>query len=131
MTLEKSIELFTVINLSVVGLSHFLQPANWVRFFQTLSAKEQAGNIFNALLALTFGSFVFCFHIVWQWPAMLVTVYGLAQIIKGFIYLLFPLYGLGSIKKVVPGMEGKFKWVGLIMFLLAAATFYLLELYRA
>ncbi len=124
MSTIQSIELFTAINLSIVGLSHFLQPRIWVDFFVFLHSKANAGNIFNGLLALSVGTLVFSFHVVWTWPRILITIYGLAQILKGLLYLLIPSIGINSMARVRPGQEYKFRWVGLIMFLMSLVIFY-------
>jgi len=110
----QSIQLFVAINLFVIGLSHFFQPKIWIEFFEFLYKKGNIGNIFNAMLSLGMGSIILSFHFVWTWPMILVTLYGLTQLIKGLIYLTFPSIGLKSIGKVNVKFQ-KFKWVGLIM----------------
>ena len=75
MSITQSIKLFTAINLAIIGLSHFFYPKSWVDFFQYLHSKKEIGNIFNAMLSLGLGSVVFCFHIAWTWPMILVTLY--------------------------------------------------------
>ena len=122
MSIIQSIQLFVAINLFVVGLSHFLQPKIWIEFFEFLYKKGIIGNIFNALIALGMGSIILAFHLVWKWPAVLVTLYGLSQVLKGLIYLIFPSIGLQSIGKVNAGTK-KFRWAGLIMFVLAIVLF--------
>ncbi len=118
MTIVQSIQFFVALNLFVVGLSHFLQPKIWIEFFEFLHQKGNVGNIFNALLALGMGSFIISFHFIWTWPMILVTIYGLAQLTKGLIYLSIPQVGLSSIGKV-DDKSKKFKWVGLIMCILS------------
>jgi len=115
MSTTQSIQLFVAINFFVIGLSHFLQPKIWIGFFQYLYKKGTIGNIFNALLALGMGSVILSFHFVWTWPMILVTLYGLSQLIKGLTYLIFPSLGLKSIGKVNSNTM-KFKWAGLLMF---------------
>ncbi|MDH7446528.1 hypothetical protein [Aquimarina sp. 2201CG14-23] len=110
----QSIQIFVAINLFTIGLSHLLQPKIWVDFFKFLHSKGNVGNIFNALLALGMGSIIISFHFIWTWPMILVTLYGLSQLIKGIIYLTFPSIGLNSIGKVQDKFI-KFKWAGLIM----------------
>ena len=99
----------------MIGLSHFLQPKIWIEFFEFLHRKGNVGNIFNGLMALAMGTIILAFHFVWEWPIILVTLYGLSQFLKGLIYLIFPSVGLKSIGKVSSSSQ-KFKWVGLIMF---------------
>ncbi len=123
MTITQSIEFFTAINLAAVGLSHFLQPKIWVDFFVLLHSKGNAGNIFNALIALGMGSFILAFHYVWDFPRVIVTAYGCLQVFKGLLYLLVPSIGLKSIGKVTIDGAMKFRWVGLVMFVLSVGIF--------
>jgi len=120
----QSIELFTAINLGVIGLSHFLQPKIWVELFVFLHAKKNVGNIVNALIALGVGSIILSFHFVWSWPKVLVTVYGLSQVLKGLIYLIQPSIGIASIGKVTMEKSNKFRWVGSVMVILALIIVY-------
>ena len=115
MSTIQSIQFFVSINFFVIGLSHFLQPKIWIEFFQYLYKKGNVGNIFNAMLTLGMGSIILSFHFIWTWPMILVTLYGLSQLIKGLIYLIFPSLGLKSIGKV-NSKTRKFKWAGLLMF---------------
>ena len=124
MTIHQSIEFFTAMNLAIVGLSHFLQPKIWVDFFLFLHSKGHVGNIFNALIAVGMGTFILAFHFVWDFPRVLITVYGLLQIIKGLLYLTVPSIGLKSIGKVTVKGALKFRWVGLVMFLLSIGIVY-------
>ncbi len=64
------------------------------------------------------GTFIVAFHFVWEGPMILVTLYGVAQLGKGFLYLMIPSIGLKSIEQV-RGKSEKFKWVGLVMFALS------------
>ena len=66
------------------------------------------------MLALGMGTIILSFHFVWTWPMLIVTLYGLAQLLKGLIYLIFPSVGLKSIGKVNYKTH-KFKWAGLLM----------------
>lgn len=118
MTIIESIQLFVAINLFVIGLSHFLQPRMWVEFFEYLVSKGNVGNIFNAMISVGMGSFILSFHLVWEFPAIIVTIYGLLQLLKGTVYLVLPSVGLESIKNVNKKSE-KFKWVGIVMCMLS------------
>ena len=124
MNLLQSIEFFTAINLAIIGLSHFLQPKIWEDFFVFLHSKGNVGNIFNALIAVGMGSFILAFHFVWDFPRILVTLYGLLQLVKGLLYLTVPSIGLKSIGKVRDKGVEKFKVVGLVMILLAGGIIY-------
>ena len=119
-----SIELFTAISLLVIGLSHLLQPRIWVEFFIFLHSKGQTGNIINAMISLTTGTLIFSFHFIWQWPRILITLYGFIQVLKGAIYLLKPSVGLASIGKITNESANKFRWSGALALLIAIAIFY-------
>jgi len=109
-----SIQFFVALNFTAIGLSHFIQPKMWIEFFQYLHKKGKVGNIFNAMLALGMGTIILSFHFVWTWPMLIVTLYGLAQVLKGIIYLTIPYVGLRSIGTVKNKLN-KFRWAGLLM----------------
>ncbi|MEK6153473.1 hypothetical protein WIW50_09445 [Flavobacteriaceae bacterium 3-367] len=119
----QSIQFFVALNLFIMGLSHFLQPGIWIQFFQFLYQKGHVGNIFNAMLSVGMGSIILAFHWLWNWPLVLVTLYGLALLLKGFIFLIFPSIGLRSIGSVNE-KAWKFKWVGLMMCILSLMLAY-------
>jgi hypothetical protein len=53
---------------------------------------------------------------------IIITIYGLALLFKGLLYLTFPSVGLRSIGKVNSKFE-KFKWVGLSMSIISLFLF--------
>lgn len=119
----QSIQVFVAINLFVVGLSHFIRPKIWVDFFEFLHSKNNVGNIINALIALAMGSIILAFHFIWKGVEVLITLYGLSQVIKGLVYLIFPSIGIKNIGKVTQKKASAFKWSGLIMALISATIF--------
>ena len=121
------IELLVAINLLAVGLSHFLQSKVWISFFQDLTKKGSTGNLINGMLALGFGSLVLAFHFIWNWPQLLVTLYGLLLTIRGLLYLCIPSLGLKSIASVNETSGNKFRVAGFIMIVFACWIFYLLS----
>jgi hypothetical protein len=124
MTTIQSIELFTAVNLCIIGLSHLLQAKAWVDFFVFLQSKKNAGNIFNAMLSLGMGSLILAFHFIWYWPQLLITVYGALQVIKGLIYLLKPSIGIRNIGTVTMEKADRFRWAGSVMFILSLLIIY-------
>lgn len=119
----QSIQIFVAINLFIVGLSHFIRPKIWVDFFEFLHSKNNVGNIINALIALGMGSIILAFHFIWKGFEVLITLYGLSQVIKGLVYLIFPSIGIRNIGKVTPEKASAFKWSGLIMALISTTIF--------
>lgn len=118
----QSIQLFTCLNAIVLGISHLIRPNIWLEFFAYLHSKGNIGNIFNALLSLGTGSLILSFHFIWDGSMIIVTIYGLALLLKGMIYLSFPSIGLKSIEKL--GLKTQnYKWAGLLMCTLGLAIF--------
>jgi len=119
-----SIEIFTAINLGIIGLSHFLQSNLWIDFFNFLHSRGNIGNLINALMALGMGSIIVSFHWIWSGPMFIVTLYGVSQVLKALLYLTKPTIGLKSIEKINKKSAKKFKWAGLAMSCLSLFIFY-------
>ena len=92
--MEQAVQLFAVVNFTVIGLSHIVQPRAWVEFFAWLSGVGRAGVFANAFLSLVFGSIVVAFHNVWTGIPMVLTIVGWAEVLKALIYFTFPAFGL-------------------------------------
>jgi hypothetical protein len=92
--MERAIEIYAVINLAIVGISHVVQPRAWVDFFVYLRERGEAGVFAAAFLSLIFGSLIVAFHNVWTGIPILLTLIGWAQVLKALIYFTFPAYGL-------------------------------------
>ena len=92
--MERAIEIYAIINLAVIGLSHAIAPRAWVQFFAVLRERGEAGVFANAFLRLLFGSLVVGFHQVWSGIPLVLTLLGWAQVLKAVLYFAFPGYGL-------------------------------------
>jgi uncharacterized protein YjeT (DUF2065 family) len=92
--MEQATQLFAAISFLVIGLSHLLQPKAWVAFFQALAARGEPGAFLEGFLCLTFGAFVAAFHNVWHGPALVLTLIGWAQILKGLVRFVAPQLAL-------------------------------------
>ena len=92
--MEQAIQVFAIINLAVVGLSHIVQPRVWAEFFVGLREKGRAGVFVAAFMSLYFGSLIVAFHNVWQGIPIVLTILGWAQVLKGLAYFTVPSYGL-------------------------------------
>ena len=92
--MEQAIQLFAVINLAVVGLSHIVQPRAWAEFFVGLRGRGHAGVFVVGFMSLYFGSLIVAFHNVWSGLPIVLTILGWSQVLKGFLYFTFPSYGL-------------------------------------
>ena len=83
--MEKATEIFAAAYMTVIGLSHVVQPRTWVDFFVWLRGKGHAGVFANGFLSLSFGAFIVAFHNVWVGLPVLLTLFGWAQVLKGLL----------------------------------------------
>ena len=97
---ETSVQIFAIIHLTTVGLSHVLAHRGWAEFFILLRGKGHAGVFVVAFLSLGFGSIIAAFHPVWSGPPLVLTLLGWAQVLKGLLYFSFPAYGLRKLDLV-------------------------------
>jgi hypothetical protein len=118
--MARSIEMFVVLSLSVVALSHIVRPAAWIAYFALLRRQGGAGVMINGLMALWFGAAIVSFHNVWTGPAILVTLLGWAQVVKGTLHLCVPGLGERSMRLLETNGERKLIAGGAIMLVLAA-----------
>jgi len=81
--MEHAAQLFAAISFLVIGLSHLIQPKAWVAFYQALAGRGTSGAFLEGFLLLNFGAFIVAFHNVWHGPAMVLTLIGWSQVLKG------------------------------------------------
>lgn len=92
--MERAIQIYAIINLTIIGISHLVRPRVWVDFFVFLRERGEAGVFVVALLNLIFGSVIVSFHNVWSGIPLVLTVLGWANVVKALIYFVFPAFGL-------------------------------------
>ena len=88
--MEQATQVFVAISLLVIGLSHSFQPRAWVVYYQALAAQGTSGAFYEGFLCLSFGAIIVGFHNVWDGPALMVTLLGWAQVLKGLVRFLAP-----------------------------------------
>lgn len=98
--MESAIQIFAVINLAVIGVSHVVQPRAWVVFFEWLRDQGEAGVLATAFISLGFGSIIVAFHNVWSGLPIVLTLLGWAHVLKSFVYFTWPSYGLRKLQTV-------------------------------
>ena len=98
--MERSIQVFAAIAFLVVGLSHLAQPKLWVIFYQALAARGIPGVFLEGFLLLNFGGLIVAFHNVWKGPAIVLTLIGWAQVLKGTGRFLAPQIGLRAMQRM-------------------------------
>jgi hypothetical protein len=122
---EKATEVFTAVFLLVIGLSHFAQPRAWVEFFVWLRGRGHAGVFVNGFLSLGFGSFLVAFHNVWNGPAVILTLLGWAQVLKGFLNFVTPQVALWGLARVSYERAWQFRVAGVFAIALSAVLWYI------
>jgi hypothetical protein len=123
--MEKAIEIFVALFLSVIGLSHILQSRAWVDFFVLLRGKGYLGVFVNGFLSLSFGSLIVAFHNVWTGLPVLVTLLGWAQVLKGFLSFVAPSVALWGLQRVSHERAWQFVAGGILALGLSAVTWYI------
>jgi uncharacterized protein YjeT (DUF2065 family) len=98
--MEQAIQVFAAIGFLVIGLSHLVRPRLWVSFFQALAARGTPGVFLEGFLLLNFGAIIVAFHNVWKWPAVVLTLIGWSQVLKGTSRFLFPDVGLRVMQRM-------------------------------
>ena len=123
--MERSIELFACLQFLVIGLSHLLQPRVWVAFFVVLREKGLAGVFVNGFLSLVFGSVIVSFHNVWSGLPMVLTLVGLAQLVKAFVSFVTPHVAMRGLQRVAVERAWEFQVAGALSLGLSALLAYL------
>jgi uncharacterized protein YjeT (DUF2065 family) len=98
--MEQEIQVFAAISFLVIGLSHLVQPKAWIDYFQVLAAKGTTGAFLEGFLLLNFGAIIVAFHNVWQGPAVVLTLIGWSQVLKGLIRFVFPEVALRLMRRM-------------------------------
>jgi hypothetical protein len=124
---ERAIEVFAALSLTVIAISHIAQSRAWVDFFLWLREKGKAGVFAVGLLSLNFGAIVVSFHNVWHgWP-LIFTIVGWAQVFKGTLYLVAPKFGMKALARVSPERAWEFVVGGLVMLALSVVMWYVIQ----
>ena len=87
-------QIFAVIHILTMGLSHILAPRTWAEFFIQLRERGKPGLFVVGFMSLGFGSIIVAFQNVWSGLPVVLAVMGWSQVIKAAIYFAFPGYGL-------------------------------------
>lgn len=124
MTLQESVQLFVAIQSSIMAVSHIVQPHAWVDFFVWLRGKGAAGVFANGFLALWFGTLIAAFHPVWSGPAIVITLIGWAQVLKGAIAFIVPSLSMRGFARVSHERSQEFVFAGFGLLAIGALSWY-------
>jgi hypothetical protein len=123
---QTSVQIFAVIHLATIGLSHVLAHRGWAEFFILLRGKGHAGVFVVAFLSLGFGSIIAAFHPVWSGPPIVLTLLGWSQVLKRLLYFSFPAFGLRKLDHVSLERSRMFMIPGVGFLLVAALLLWIL-----
>ena len=119
--MEHAVQIYAIINLTVIGIFHVVRPRVWVDFFVFLRERGEAGVFAVAVLNLIFGSIIVAFHNVWSGIPLVLTVLGWANVVKSLLYLMFPAIGLRTLQSL-SHERANLVLLGGILFLLLAGV---------
>ena len=122
--MERAIEILAVIQLTIIGLSHIVHHRAWAEFFIWLRSKGDPGVFANGFLSLTAGSLIFSFHRVWSGIPLVLTVFGILNILKAASCFLFPARAMRSMQRVSLERSREFVAAGALSLALAAVVAY-------
>ena len=118
--LERALEIFAVIHLGLMGLSHILQHRAWAEFFILLRGKGYAGVFVHGFLSLGFAAMILGFHRVWSGLPMVLTIVGVLYLVKSLQCFLLPAVSMRSLNRVT--LDGSRVFVGAGVMFLAIAS---------
>lgn len=122
--MERSVEIFALVHLLLLGFSHIVKHKAWAEFFMVLSEKGRPGVFFHGFLSLWFGSVVAGFYRVWSGPGLVLTLWGWLLILKAAHGFLFPDAALRSLRKVSLESSWKFVPAGVVYLAVACPIAY-------
>ena len=120
--MERAIEIYAVVQLALIGVSHIVHHRAWAELFVALTARGRAGAFVNGLLSLAFGSMVVAFHPVWSGLPAVLTVLGVLSLVKAAVCFLMPDVALRSMARATPERSGEFVGAGVVALGFAAVT---------
>jgi hypothetical protein len=122
--MESSVEIFAIILLVVIGLSHLLQPVAWVDFFIRLRELGTTGAFADGFLHLGPAGFIIAFHNVWSGIPVLLTLLGWSFLIKCLIRFCIPKLGLKMMGHVSVERAWEVQAAGAALLVLASVIGY-------
>jgi hypothetical protein len=118
----RAIELLAVIQFTLIGLSHIVQRHAWVDFFLWLGAKGRVGALANGFFSLAMGSLIVAFHPVWSGVPVVLTIFGVLNLVKAAQCFLLPDVALRSMQRVSHERAREFVAAGVAMLVVAGVT---------
>ncbi len=122
--MERSVEIFAIIVIGVIGLSHLLQPRAWAGYFILLRSKGEAGAFVDGFVHLPLAAFIIAFHNVWSGIPAVLTLLGWCFLVKSLIRFCLPKLGLRMMARVSVERTREFQVAGAALIALAGLLGY-------
>ena len=120
-----AVEAVLAIPFLLFGASHILQPVLWRDFFVHLLGMGPKGLIYRSFLfELVPTMLIVVFHQVWHGPALVLTIFGHAQLVKICLALLVPRLAMRGMA-LAEGNPRRFQFGGLMLIALGLLCLYL------
>ena len=119
---ERAVEIFAVIHLGLMGLSHVFHHRAWAEFFIVLRGRGRAGVFVHGFLALTFGAVIVALHRVWSGRPMVLSIVGVLYLVKAFQCFVLPGLSLRSLQRVSLERSRMFIGAGVMFLGVAGVT---------
>ena len=118
--MERGLEIFAIIHLGLMGLSHVVQHRAWAEFFILLRGRGYAGVFVHGFLSLAFGSMILAFHRVWSGIPAVLSILGVLYLLKTLQCFVFPEVSMRSLGRVSPERSRIFVAPGIVFIAIAA-----------
>ena len=122
--MERALEVFAIVHLTIMGLSHIVQRHAWVDFFIWLRGRGYPGVFAHGFLSLGFGSMIVAFHDVWSGLPAVLTVLGYAYILKATMCFVFPATQMRTLGRVSHERARELAAAGVVYLILAGLLSY-------
>lgn len=120
--LERAVEIFAVIHLGLMGLSHVFNHRGWAEFFIRLRGRGYPGVFVHGFIALSFGAVIVAFHRVWSGRPMVLSIVGVLYLVKAFQCFVLPGLSLRALKRVTLERSPMFIGAGVMFLFVAGVT---------
>jgi hypothetical protein len=97
---ERALEIFAIIHLGLMGLSHVVRHRAWAEFFIVLRGHGHGGVFVHGFISLAFGAVILALHRVWVGIPAVLSVLGVLYLLKSAQCFLLPAISLRSLNRV-------------------------------
>ena len=113
--MTRGLEIFALIHLGLMGLSHVMRHREWAEFFIRLRDMGYGGVFVHGFLSLGFGSMILAFHRVWSGAPMLLTICGVLYLAKTLQCFLLPEVSMRSLNRITVERSRMFIGAGVML----------------